>query len=57
VKRLKSSLKNFFDKNSLWNELNIQKRELYIKKEKITGYGMFSQAILGRRGQRAFEVG
>jgi hypothetical protein len=25
---------DFFDKNSLWNELNIEKRELYVKKKK-----------------------
>jgi len=45
------------DKNSLWDELNIQKRELYVKKKKITRYGVLSQAILGRPGQRAFGVG
>jgi len=27
--------KNFFDENSLWNELNLQKRELYVKKKKL----------------------
>jgi hypothetical protein len=49
------------DKNSLWNESNILKRELYVKKkdseEKFTRYGGLSQAVMGKPGQRAFGVG
>jgi hypothetical protein len=47
----------FFDKNSLGDGLNIQKRELYVKKKKITRYGVLSQGIPGRPGQRAFGAG
>jgi hypothetical protein len=48
---------NFSDKNPLCDGAKIQKRKMYVKREKITRYGVLSQAMLGRPGQRAFGVG
>jgi hypothetical protein len=42
------------DKSSLWNGLNIEKRELYVKKKKFTRYGGTFSSRLGETGTKSF---
>ena len=37
------------DKNSLWDELNIQEKELYVKKKKSQDMGCFLKTFWGDR--------
>ena len=46
-----------FDKNSLWNGLNVPKEGGVCQEEKFTRYGGVSQTVMGIPGQRAFGVG
>jgi hypothetical protein len=46
-----------FDKNSLWDELNIRQKGVVGQEEKIARYGGLSQDILGRPGQGDFGAG
>jgi hypothetical protein len=45
-----------FDKNSLWNGLDIQKRELYVKKKNRKVLGAFSRHP-GKTGTKSFRSG
>jgi hypothetical protein len=47
---------SLFDKNSLWNGLNVPKEGVVCQEEKFTRYGGGSQTVMGIPGQRAFGV-
>ena len=52
---LMSSPVEFFDKNSLWDELNITKKELCVKKKKSQDMGGFLKTFWGDRDKEISE--